>query len=112
DAKYIDRRDGSRKKGSQLPNGRTNRNHKKDTENLRIFRKQRISKGRTVLLVKRHDYQQGDVVLYKGKRYVSEGMKNGGKALKLKRGSKIVNPSVNSVKRLYRGNGWKEVLAD
>lgn len=44
-AKYVDSRDGSIKTGKELPNGRINRNHKRDGENLHPYRGQKKSKG-------------------------------------------------------------------
>ncbi len=110
DSKWIDSRDGTIKKGAALPNGRTNRNHKRDTENLRIYRRQCVEKGRIAHRTIRSDIQRGDVFLYKGLRYVSDGTQSNGKAVKLFRNGKTVSPSINSVKRLYRGNGWQEVF--
>ena len=73
DAKYIDARDGKKKTGQQLFNGRTNRNHNRDTENLHQYRKQKVSKGRTSTRKQHYPIQPGDIVIYKGKKYVTKG---------------------------------------
>lgn len=44
DARYIDSRDGKRKSGKELFNGRISRNHKKDSENLHKYRLRKVSK--------------------------------------------------------------------
>ena len=54
DAKYIDSRDESKKTGQQLFNGRTNRNHNTDTENLRKYRKDKVSRGRRAIRTTRY----------------------------------------------------------
>ena len=46
DATYIDARTGNKAKGKELFNGRINRNHKKDAENLHKYRSKKVSKGR------------------------------------------------------------------
>lgn len=43
DAKYIDSRDGKKRSGQELFNGRISRNHKKDSENLHRYRLQKKS---------------------------------------------------------------------
>ena len=73
DAKYIDARDGKKKTGQQLFNGRTNRNHGRDTENLHQYRKQKVSKGRTSTRKQHYPIQPGDIVIYEGKKYVTKG---------------------------------------
>ena len=67
DAKYIDSRDGTTKTGQQLACGRTNRNHNTDTENLRKYRKARVSKGRRLIRTRRYLIQPHDKVIYQGK---------------------------------------------
>ena len=66
DAKYIDSRDGSKKSGQQLFNGRTNRNHNTDTENLHKYRKEKISSGRRSIRRRRYPIQPHDIVRYHG----------------------------------------------
>lgn len=66
DAKYIDSRDGSKKSGQQLANGRSNRNHNTDTENLHKYRKAKVSKGRRSVRTKRYPIQPHDKLMYQG----------------------------------------------
>lgn len=106
DSQWIDRRDGSVKKEKQLPNGRVSRSHKKDTENLRVYRKKRISKGYYSLRSERYPLQPGDTVIYKGQVYTVDEAKNNGEAVKICNAAKTCNPSVASVKRIHRSDGW------
>lgn len=73
DARYIDLRDGSKKSGQQLSNGRTNRNHNTDTENLRKYRKERVSHGKRAIRNKRYPIQPHDTILYQGKELEATG---------------------------------------
>lgn len=73
DAKYIDSRDNCIKSGQQLFNGRINRNHKKDSENLHIYRKQKKSKGRRTIRQEHYQLQSGDTILFEGKAYQTKG---------------------------------------
>lgn len=49
DAKYIDSRDGKKRSGQELFNGRISRNHKKDSENLHQYRLQKVTPGRRTI---------------------------------------------------------------
>ena len=66
DAEYIDGRDGKKKKGKDLTNGRINRNHKKDSENLHRYRAQKIRKGYFTVRRSRTELKPGSVVRYNG----------------------------------------------
>ena len=83
DAKYIDRRDGSTKTGKQLSSGRTNRNHKLDSENFRVYRGKKIQKGRTATRQQSYEFKTKDIVLYQGQRYVVKGTNNKGQNVQL-----------------------------
>lgn len=103
DAKYIDLRDGSKKTGQQLFNGRTNRNHDTDTENLHKYRGQKISKGR--ISVRRQHYQirPGDIVLHEGKKRNVKGCQHYGKYILLVDNKSV---SVNKIKVLRHTGGY------
>lgn len=45
-----------------------------------------------------------------GAIYTADGVKNGGKAVKLKQLNTVANPSVNSVRIVCKTNGWKHLL--
>ncbi|PNR91732.1 paclitaxel/taxanoid biosynthesis susceptibility protein TS1 [Petrotoga sp. HWH.PT.55.6.1] len=83
DAKYIDTRDGSTKKGQELFNGRTTRNKNYNTQNLKKFRGQKVSKGRRSIRTQRYSYQPKDIVIYEGRKYTVKGIQNKGSYIKL-----------------------------
>lgn len=102
DARYIDSRDGTKKSGQELFNGRINRNHKKDSENLHPYRSQKISKGKRTIRKQRYKIQPHDIVRYNGVLYETSGCHcNGTRAILL--------PSKKSVQiknlELYRYSG-------
>jgi hypothetical protein len=68
DAKYIDTRDGSKKSGSQLGCNRTNRRiPRNNPQNERMFRGQKVSKGRVSIRKRRYPINNGDIV-YVGRK--------------------------------------------
>ena len=83
DAKYIDSRDNSIKTGKELSSGRTNRNHKRDSENLHQYRKQKVTKGKTTIRTNHYPFQPKDIVLYDDKKYKVNGTNNKGKSVQL-----------------------------
>ena len=91
DAKYIDTRDGKKKTGAQLYNGRTKRNHNLNTENLHQYRQQKVSKGRTSIRRQHYSIQPGDIVIYEGNRYVAKGCQHYGMYVNLGDSSKPIN---------------------
>jgi hypothetical protein len=90
DTKYIDTRDGLTKKGQELFNGRRTRNKNYNTQNLRKFRGQKISKGRRSIRTQRYSYQPKDIVIYEGRKYTVKGIQNKGSYIKLAELSKPV----------------------
>jgi hypothetical protein len=76
DAKYIDIRTGEKVAGSILFSGRRTRNKNLNSENLRVYRGQKVSKGRRSIKKERYPYQQHDLVLFKGVKYRVRGMQN------------------------------------
>ena len=67
----------------ELSNGRTNRNHKKDSENLHKYRKQKVTKGKTTVRKNHYPFQPKDLVLYDNKIYKVNGTNNKGKSIQL-----------------------------
>lgn len=66
DAVYIDSRTNKRATGKELFNGRTNRDHTRDTENLHKYRSRKISKGRIQHKRKVVKLNVGDIVFLDG----------------------------------------------
>lgn len=76
DAKYIDTRTGRKATGSTLFSGRRTRNKNLNGENLRVYRGQKVNKGRRSIRRSRYPYQQNDLVLLNRKVYQVRGMQN------------------------------------
>ena len=108
DSQYIDTRTGEVTTGKSLFNGRINRSHKKDSENLHKYRGKRIRKGYRALRRKKVALNRGDLVSLNGEFLVVYGThtrkngsvnvefetpsKNGKKSADLKK-LKIINAS-------------------
>ena len=78
DAKYIDTRTGEKQSGQQLFNGRINRNHKKDTENLHKYRGKKVFAGKRTIRRERYKIQPHDIIWYQGRKYKTAGCHNNG----------------------------------
>ena len=78
DAKYIDSRDGKKRTGQELFNGRISRNHKKDSENLHQYRQQKISAGRRTIREQHYAIRPHDIVIFNGEQFETSGCHNNG----------------------------------
>ena len=84
DAKYIDARDGKKKSGQELFNGKINRNHKKDSENLHQYRQQKVSAGRRTIRKQHYSIQPHDIVVFNKQQFETSGCHcNGTRAILL-----------------------------
>ena len=84
DAKYIDSRDGKKRSGQELFNGRINRNHKKDSENLHQYRQQKVSSGRRTIRKQHYSIQPHDIVVFNRQQFETSGCHcNGARAILL-----------------------------
>lgn len=107
DAKYIDTRDGSTKKGSQLSCGRVKRSMSRRTElNERIYRGRKVSAGKTVARHTRYPYRPGDRVTVAWKQYEVCGTFDYGKRVRLDNGKSV---STVKIQRCVHCGGWKRV---
>ena len=91
DSQYIDIRTGEVTTGKSLFNGRINRSHKKDSENLHKYRGKRIRKGYRALRRKKVALNRGDLVSLNGEFLVVYGThtrKNGSVNVEFKAPSK------------------------
>lgn len=89
DAKYIDSRDGKVKSGQQLSNGRISRNHKKDSENLHLYRQEKKKNGRRSIRKQHYGIQPGDRVIFQGTPYTAKGCQHYGKWVLLDHGESV-----------------------
>lgn len=107
DAKYIDSRDGKKKSGKGLSSGRTRRSREIPYDNRRVFRQEKITKGR--ISIRRHHYQlrPHDVVLNTKTNQVEKvkGVQNKGTVVKLLSGKTV---SVSKTVCLHHVNGLIE----
>jgi len=103
DAKYIDIRTGEKVSAGDLNCGRRTRNKSKNSENLRIYRGQKISKGQRRIRTQRYFYQPNDLVKYEGKIYTVKGTQNGGKYIALKGIKKVPRVELLEPYRFRKG---------
>lgn len=103
DAKYIDTRTGKRVSGQDLFSGRRTRNKNLNTENLHIYRGQKVSKGRRSIRKQRHFYQPNDLVRYEGKIYTVRGTQNKGNYIALREIKKVPNIKLLEPYKFRRG---------
>lgn len=103
DAKYIDTRTSEKVSGSELNCGRRTRNQNKNSENLRVYRGQKISKGQRRIRTKRYFYQPNDLVRYDGQIYTVKGSQTNGKYVALKEIKKVLKVGLLSPYRFRKG---------
>jgi hypothetical protein len=95
DAKYIDSRTGEKVSGSLLFSGRRTRNKNLNSENLRVYRKQKVSKGQRRIKKQRYPYNPNDYIEFEGKTYRVIGMQNLGTGVKIANYPGVTNKVVN-----------------
>lgn len=90
DAKIIDIRTKQKVSGQDLFNGRRTRNKSLNSENLRKYRGEKISKGKRTIRQKRYFYQPNDLVKFENEIYTVKGTHNKGTRVMLKENNKSV----------------------
>ncbi len=103
DAKYIDIRTGKKESGQTLNNGRRARNKNLNGENLRVYRGQKVSKGRVSIRRQRYQFQPKDIVLFEGQKYQIKGIQNYGAYVKLDGLSKPVRTDIVKLLQWRKG---------
>lgn len=79
DAKYVDIRDGRVRSGQQLSCGRTSRSESRHSgKNERVYRGQKVSKGRVSARRQHYQYRPGDRIWVNGIRYIVKGTQDRG----------------------------------
>ena len=66
-------RDGKKRSGQELFNGRINRNHKKDSENLHKYRLQKITDGKRTVRKQHYNIQPHDIIVYESRKHETAG---------------------------------------
>ena len=105
DAKFIDTRTGEKVSASELFSGRTTRNKNLNSENLRLYRGEKLSKGRITIRRKRSLVQSRDIILFEGKKYQVQGAITNGKYVKLVDMKKT--PRTEDIKIYKYGKGFR-----
>ena len=78
DAKYIDSRDGKKKSGKELFNGRTTRNKVLSSENLHQYRQEKVCKGRVSVRKQHYAFQPHDIISWRNRHWTVNGVHNKG----------------------------------
>ena len=94
DAKYIDIRTGQKVSGQDLFSGRRTRNKNNNTENLRKYRGEKLSKGRRNIRTQRYFYQPGDLVKHNNEIFSVKGIVNYGNYVRLNGVTKDIKTSL------------------
>ena len=103
DAKYIDVRDEQKKSGKDLSCNRTNRREPRNSDkNERIYRGQKVSKGRFSIRRKHYSIRPGDFILFENKKRIVKGVQSNGTYVKLESGKSI---SIDKTKVVFHTNG-------
>jgi len=106
DAKYIDIRTGEKVSGGDLDCGRRVRNKNLNSENLRIYRGQKISKGQRRIRKVRYFYQPNDLVKYEGNIYSVRGTQNNGAYIRLNEIKKVPRVDLLKPYKFNKGIVW------
>ena len=111
DAKYLDIRDRSVKKGDQIGCNRTKRNvPRNNPSSERVFRGHKISKGYVSVRRCRYSVQSGDTVLFNGRKYVSKGVHCNGSRVILKNvNGKDKSIAIAKIQCVKHVSGWQAV---
>ncbi|OPX89555.1 MAG: hypothetical protein A4E53_01478 [Pelotomaculum sp. PtaB.Bin104] len=103
DARYIDIRNGNAVGGQELNCGRRTRNRNINGPNQRVYRGEKVFKGRVSIRKQRYSYQPKDIVEYGGWRYTVKGVQNCGVYIKLAELSKPVRTELVKPVRYSKG---------
>lgn len=100
DAKYINIRDGKKKYGAQLSCGRTSRSESRRTEkNERIYRGQKVFKGKTSMRKQHYLFQPSDIVLWQNAKHSVKGTHCNGTRVLLETGKSVKLAALKIIKR-------------
>ncbi|KRL80886.1 paclitaxel taxanoid biosynthesis susceptibility protein ts1 [Ligilactobacillus equi DSM 15833 = JCM 10991] len=107
DAKYIDSRDGKKKSGKELSSGRTRRSREINYDNQRIYRQEKVSKGRVSIRRQHYQLRPHDIIrnLKTNKIEIVKGVINNGNSVLFQTGKSV---TTKKVKCLYHINGLRE----
>ena len=108
DSKFVDIRDGSIKSGQQLSSNRTNRREPRNSsQNERIYRCLRKSKGRRSIRRRRYELRPGDIVKYNNHKLTVSGVHNNGTRAILKENNKSVD--IAKLQLIKHIGAWEQI---
>ena len=107
DAKVIDIRDNKTKKGASLGCERTNRKvPRRNENNQRMYRGEKLSKGRRVIRKHRYPLRPNDIVLFNKEKLKVIGVQNEGSYVKLSNNKAV---SIDKVTLVCHVGGWSKL---
>ena len=98
DATYRDLRDNKIKKGAVLSSGRTSRSRELSYNNQRVYRANKIKKGRRAIRKQHYQLRPHDLVKYQNQIWQVKGVQNRGKYIRLTK--KLVKDVVTNIKNV------------
>ncbi len=100
----MDIRDGGKKSGKRLGCNRTNRRElRRSDKNERIFRGQKLSKGKIVVRKQHYQFRPHDIVWYGGQKYFVKGVQDKGKRVALQNHLPV---AIAKIGKCVHTNGW------
>ena len=110
DATYLDLRDGKKKKGAVLSSGRTSRSRERHYDNQRIYRANKVRKGRRSIRKQHYQIRPHDIVNYQEHLYSTKGVESYGKSIVLEMPNKNKSVSIKKIKCVKHINGTFEQI--
>ncbi|MCP4344737.1 MAG: paclitaxel/taxanoid biosynthesis susceptibility protein TS1 [Desulfobacterales bacterium] len=101
DAKFTDIRTGKKASGSDLNCGRRTRNRNLNTQNLRKYRGQKLSKGKRVIRKQRYSIRPGDLLEYSGRTYKAKGVHCNGSRVMLESSPRSVSAGIKNIRVIF-----------
>ena len=105
DATYRDLRDNQVKKGAVLSSGRTSRSRELSYNNQRVYRANKIKKGRRTIRKQHYQLRPHDLVIANCKLYCVKGIHNKGTRVILIANPKNISKAISKVNVKYHVNG-------
>ena len=105
DATYRDLRDNQVKKGAVLSSGRNSRSRELSYNNQRVYRANKIKKGRRTIRKQHYQLRPYDLVIADRKSYCVKGIHNKGTRVILIASPKDISKAISKVNVKYHVNG-------
>ena len=105
DATYRDLRDNKIKKGAVLSSGRNSRSRELSYNNQRVYRANKIKKGRRTIRKQHYQLRPYDLVIADRKSYCVKGIHNKGTRVILIASPKDISKAISKVNVKYHVNG-------